>query len=373
MIEAEPMRVLQFATHSFVTLAAAALALSGCGSDPSAPTVPFNPAGASADLEAVSTTFESPVFTSFSTLSVLFDAALGGTPLVSATAAALDVHGGGTTGELQLAAARSAERIARIVPRPAAGSFSASSAAIPAEFLGKTFVYSGGSYVVSAQTGAPANGVRFVLYALDLVTLLPALPLDPTGHVDLIDLSLGSTAAARVIVVSGTTTYLDYRVSATSTATSGGVTVLGFITDGSTQASFNLRATLTLDAGLTLSYSLGVPERDFSINLTMTASGLDPVASNIAVILDMRGQNGWIRLTGEFNATGATLNVAINGTLFATITSTTGAEPVITGADGQPLAQDELDALQRVFDFADGSFAAFDEMVAPVGTFIGGA
>jgi hypothetical protein len=25
-----------------------------------------------------------------------------------------------------------------------------------------------------------------------------------------------------------------------------------------------------------------------------------------------------------------------------------------------------------VFDFADGSFASFDEMVAPVGTFIGG-
>jgi hypothetical protein len=87
----------------------------------------------------------------------------------------------------------------------------------------------------------------------------------------------------------------------------------------------------------------------------------------------MRGQNGWVRLTGEFNATGGTLNVAINGTPFATIAFTTGATPVITGAAGQPLAQDELDALQRVFDFADGSFAEFDEMVAPVGTFIGGA
>jgi hypothetical protein len=372
-MEAEPMHVLQFAKRSLLTLAAAAVALSGCGSDPSAPTVPFNPAGAIADLEAVDTTFGSPAFTSFSALSVLFDAALGGAPLVSASAAALDVHGAVTAKGLQAAAARSAERIGRIVPSPASAGFSASSAAIPAEFLGKTFVYSAGSYVVSAETGAPANGVRFILYAIDPVTLAPADPLNPTGHVDLLDLSSGTTSAARVIVVSGTTTYLDYRVSATSTVSSGRVTVLGFITDGSTEATFNLRATLTIDGGLTLSYSLGVPDRDFSINLTMSASGLTPVASNIAVILDMRGQNGWVRLTGEFSSNGATLNVAINGTVFATITATAGAAPIITGAAGQPLAQDELDALQRVFDFADGSFAVFDEMVAPVGTFIGGA
>ena len=366
------MRVLQFAKCSLVTLAAAALTLSGCSSESAAPLVPFNPAGASADFDAVNTTFGSPVYTSFSTLSVLFDAALGGAPLVSASAAALDVHGGGTAGELQVAAARSAERIARIVPRPAGAGFSASSAAIAAQFLGKTFVYSAGSYVLSAETGAPANGVRFLLYALDPVTLLPAVPLTPTGYVDLIDLSSGSTKAARVIVVSGTTTYLDYRVSATSTISSGLVAVVGSITDGTTTATYSLRSTLTYASGLTLSYALRVPARDLSIDLTMSASGLTPVASNIAVILDLRGQNGWVRLTGEFNATGATLNLAINGTPFATITATTGAVPVITGPAGQPLAQDELDALQRVFDFADGSFTAFDEMVAPVGTFIGG-
>jgi hypothetical protein len=215
--------------------------------------------------------------------------------------------------------------------------------------------------------------VRFLLYALDPVTLLPADPLNPTGYVDLMDLSSGSTKAARVIVVSGTTTYLDYRVTATSTISSGLVTVVGFITDGTTMARYSLRSTLTNASGLTLSYALRVPARDLSIDLTLSASGLTPTAGNISVILDLRGQNGWVRLTGEFNPTGATLNVAINGIPFATITATTGAVPVITGADGLPLAQEDLDALQRVFDFADGSFTAFDEMVAPVGTFIGGA
>jgi hypothetical protein len=369
-MEAEPMHVLQFAKRSILTLAAAAVALSGCGSE-SAPTVPFNPSGANADLEAVNTTFASPAFSDFSALSVLFDAALGGAPLVSASAAALDVRGGGTVRGIQAAAARSAERIARIMPRPAGGSFSSSSVAIPPEFLGKTFVYSAGSYEVSALTGAPTNGVRFLLYAIDPVTLLPTDPLDQTGYVDLIDLSSGTTSAARVIVVSGTTTYLDYRVSATSTATSGRVTVLGFITDGSTDATFNLRATLTADAGLTLSYSLDVPQRDLSIDLTMSINSTTDI-STINLTLDMRGQNGWVRLTGQLTADGGTINVAVNGTPFATITSTAGAEPVISGADGQPLAQDELDALQRVFEFAGGSFIAFDQLVAPVGMFIGG-
>jgi hypothetical protein len=32
-----------------------------------------------------------------------------------------------------------------------------------------------------------------------------------------------------------------------------------------------------------------------------------------------------------------------------------------------------LEAVQRVFEFGGGAFIAFDELVAPVGTFIGGA
>ena len=365
------MHVLQFAKRAGLTLAAAALALSGCGSE-SAPTVPFNPAGTTADLEAVNTTFASPAFTSFSSVSMLFDAALGGAPLVSASAAALDIRGSSTAKSLQAAAARSAERIARIMPRPAGASFSASSAAIPAEYLGKTFVYSAGSYVVSAETGAPATGVRFILYAIDPVTLLPTDALDRTGYVDLLDMSSGTTSAARVIVVSGTTTYLDYRVTATSTLTSGRVTVLGFITDGNTEATFNLRSVLTIDAGLTLTYSLDVPARDLSIDLSMGASGTTPETSVINLTLDMRGQNGWVRLTGQMTIDGGTINVAINGTPFATITSTVGAETVISGAAGQPLAPEELDALERIFAFSGGSFLAFDQLVMPVGTFIGG-
>jgi hypothetical protein len=368
-MEAEPMHVLQFAKRSVVTLAALALVLNGCGGSDAGPTVPFNATGTTADLEAVNTTFASPAFTEFSALSVMFDAALGGAPLVSSSAAALDLRGASTAKALQAAAARSAERIARIMPRRTAQGFSASSAAIPPAFVGKTFVWNGTAYEVSALTGAPSGGVRFILYAIDPVTLLPAAPLTQTGYVDLVDMSSGTTSAARVIVVSGTTTYLDYRVNLTATITSARVTVLGYITDGVTEATFNLRSVLT-GAGLTLSHSIDVPERDLSIDLSMTATGTTPEASTIAVTLDMRGQNGWARMTGNFSASGATLNVAINGTPFATITAAAGAEPVISGADGQPLTPEELEALQQLFEFSGGAFLAFDQLLAPVGSFI---
>ena len=172
-----------------------------------------------------------------------------------------------------------------------------------------------------------------------------------------------------MIVASGTTTYIDYRVNVNATATSGRVTVLGFITDGTTEAMFNLRSVLTAD-GLSLTYSLDVPQRDLSIDLTMTANGTTPETSSIDLTLDMRGQNGWARLSGTFTATAGNLDVAINGTPFATITSSAGAEPTIVGADGQPLAPEELEALQRLFEFSGGAFLAFDQLVAPVGSFI---
>jgi hypothetical protein len=362
------MHVLQFAKRSALTLAAAAV-MAGCGSE-STPTVPFDPAGASDDLEAVNTTFASPAFTDFASLSVLFDAALGGAPMVSSSAQAIDLRNGGTVKGAQAAAARSAERISRMMPRAARRPISAAAASIPPEYLGKTFIYSNGSYVVTAQTGAPSNGVRFWLYAVDPVTGLPASPLNQTGYVDIMDMSSGTTSAARVVVVSGTTTYLDYRVNVTAVGTSGRVTVLGYITDGNTDATFNLRSTLTVDAGLTLSYSLDVPQRDLSIDLSMTAQGTNPETSTIGVTLDMRGQNGWVRMTGEFTVNGGTLNVGINGTPFATIAFSTGGDPEITGADGQPLAPEEIETLQHLFEFSGEAFIAFDQLVLPVGMFL---
>lgn len=362
------MRVLQFAKRSVVTVAFVCATLAGCGGE-SSPDAPFNPAGTSADLDAMNSTFDSPTFASFSTFSLMFDAALGGTPIVSASAAALDVRGTGGQ-EIRAAAVRSAQRFGAMMSHAAHEGFSASIAAVPLAVAGKTFIYDPGTggYVVSDLSGAPANGVRFILYAVNPVTWAPATPLTETGYVDLIDLSGGTTQAARVIVVSGTTTYLDYTVSASSTTTSGRVSVIGYVTDGATQANINLSSTLTYTAGLTLTYSLDLPQRGVSIDLTLSASDITQPSGTINLNLVMSGPNGTVSMSGQFTDTSGTISVRINGDAFATIT-TDGVTTTITRNDGTPLTDDELQALGNVFELQASAFISFDQMLAPIGAF----
>ena len=358
------MRVLQVAKRSLTLFATVSVALTGCGD--SGPDVPFNPSGTSADIEALNAAFGSSTFASFSSQSLLFDAALSGTPLVSSSAVAMDIRASGPAG-MRAAAMRSAQRLAGLLPSAANMRFSASTAAISAAVAGKTYEYSGGTYVPGARTGAPANGVRFLLYAVDPVTFVPVAPLVETGYVDITDLSGTNTRAARVEVVSGSTTYLDYTVTANSLT--GRVTVVGFVTDGTHQANLNLQASLSSTGVLTLVYGLDVPQRDVSIDLTLTATGLDTPSGTIGIILTMSGPNGTVSLSGEFTSTGGSLTVRTGGKTFATITVTGAADPVITGAGGLPITEEDAAALRGIFELTSEAFASFDKMRAPA-TFV---
>ncbi|HZA92221.1 MAG TPA: hypothetical protein VE420_06310 [Gemmatimonadales bacterium] len=362
------MRVLQFAKRSVVTVALVSLALAGCSGE-STPDAPFNPAGTSADLDAMNSTFASPAFASFSTFSLMFDGALGGSPIISASVAALDVRGKDAPA-IRAAAVRSAARLAATLKRGTGSGFSASVAAVPAEVAGKTFVYDPNtiSYVASDLAGAPANGVRFVLYAVDPVTYTPVEPLNATGHVDLIDLSDGSTQAARVLVVSGSTTYVDYTASATTGTSSSRLTVIGMVTDGINQAKINLQSTFSFTTGLTLTYSVDLPQRDVSIDLTIGSADVSQQDSPITVSLSMRGPNGTIGMSGQFTDTSGSLNITINGSAFARVT-TSGTSVTYTRYDGTPLSDEELQVLVRVFALQEEAFISFDQMLAPVGAF----
>jgi hypothetical protein len=366
-MEAEPMRVLQFAKRSVVTVALVSLSLSGCSGD-GGPDAPFNAAGTSADLQAMNTTFASSSFASFSTFGVMFDAALGGSPIISSSVAALDVRGKDAAG-VRAAAARSARRLAAMLQPHSAASLQSGrvAAAVPAEVAGKTFVFdlASNSYVMSELTGAPVNGVRFILYKVDEASYAPLDPLEEIGYADLIDLSGGSTQAARVLVVANGTTYVDYTVTATSNTSSGRVTVVGMITDGNNQANITLRSTITFSAGLTLTYALDLPQRDVSIELSVGSNDLSQ-DSPITVSLTMSGPNGTVSMSGQFNDTSGTLNVRINGHAFATLTAT-GSSVTITRVDGSPLTDDEVAALEGVFLIQNAAFVAFDQMLAPIG------
>ncbi len=362
------MRVMQLTKRSVTLFAALSLALTACGG--SGPDAPFNPAGTSEDVQAVNATFASPAFASFASFSPYFDLALGPAPLVSSSTKIFNFRRATNAGELRAAAARNAKRIAALTPKLANGSFSAATASIPAEVAGKTFEFNGDSYVPGDRTGAPANGVRFLLYAVNPITYAPVMPLQEVGYVQLTDLSGSTSQAARVVVVSEETTYLDYTVTATATVTGGRITVAGYVTDGTNRANVNLRSTVTQSTGLTLVYTLDVPQRDVSIDLTMTMTGLDVETFAIDIDLGMSGPNGTVSMSGQMTNTGGTMDVRVNGDLFATITSSGGSEPVITGADGQPLTDEDVTALQSLFGITDSAFTSFDEMLVPVGEFM---
>src|SRR5690606_38178459 len=120
---------------------------------------------------------------------------------------------------------------------------SASLASIPPEVAGKTYIYDSeaSDWVASELTGAPANGVRFKLYATDAFGDL-VLPLIETGHVDLTDLSNGSTHRARLVAVSGSQTKADYTAEASGTGDDGNVSVAGFVGVGQNRVNFELDA-----------------------------------------------------------------------------------------------------------------------------------
>ncbi len=370
------MRVLQFAKRSVVTVALVSMSLVGCGGE-STPDAPFNPTGTTADLQAMNSTFASPAFASFSTFSLMFDAALGGAPIIATSTAALDIRGKTPQG-IRAAAVRTAQRLAATL-RPGSGTGMSTSssihggqalAAVPPEVAGKTFVYDAatGSYAASTRTGAPSNGVRFILYAVDPVSYAPADPLSETGYVDLIDMSGGTTQAARVVVVSGGITYIDYTASASSTSTSGRVSVIGMVTDGTNQATINLLTTVTYTGGLTLTYSLDLPQRDVSIDLTISSDNISQPEGTILINLTMRGPNGTVTMSGQFTETSGTVNVRVNGDAFATIT-TDGLTTTITRTDGNPMTDEDYAALQGVFEVQAGAFIAFDSLLTPVGAF----
>ena len=351
------MRVTHYARRSLAA-AGLALALAGCKNDGASPSE-FNPQGTAADVAAAQDAFASGPTASFAAVGGDISLALGGSPLVASSAALALSH-----------PSKASERYARQIAALVSGGGSAIQASvvgIPVEVAGKTFVWdeSTDAYVVSGLSGAPSNGVRFLLYAVDPVTLRPVEPVVETGYVDVIDQSTSALANVRIMVVEGDVTYLDYQVVASGTTSSAIVTLSGFAFNGTTRANFTLKNTVSNNGGgivIVLDYSLDVPSRDLSVDWTAT---FGDVSQSLTLDLTVSGPNGDVRLVGTSNADGGTFAVKVNGDTFATIT-VTASTLVVTGATGDPLTSDEEQAFEAVFDCFEGSLDAFSALLLPV-------
>jgi hypothetical protein len=244
----------------------------------------------------------------------------------------------------------------------ATASFS-TAAAIPAEYLGVTFTYNAETdqYEASDLTGAPANGVRFLVYATNPISGQIIEPLAEVGYADIVATSSESAATMRIELVSDDVTYLDYTLGATYNTDGVTVTVSGFVSNGDDRVNYDLDTHLS-DNSLTVDYTLVVPTRggfriDFEGEVTQ---------SGTTSTLEARGPHGTVTITGNHAGTSGTFEVEVNGELFATISYSQSTEPVITGADGQPLSAEELEALQKVFEVFIQAFIFADDLLNPL-------
>lgn len=224
---------------------------------------------------------------------------------------------------------------------------SGAQAIFPVDVRGKTFVWDTtlNKYAVNPTlTGAPANGVRFVLYLMgDTVLGRPRVPLQTVGAVDLTDQSTDLSNKLGVQVKYLSQVIADYTIA--GTLTTGGLTLRaqGYLTDGVTRLDFDLSMTLsasTLGVNYTLSGSNG-----FAATLQVTV-GLQTNGGTVLWRVTNAGNTVEVNLTG----TGSTVTgqILFNGGVVATVTGN-GDNPTITGSGGLPLTAQDLQALQRIF------------------------
>jgi len=193
--------------------------------------------------------------------------------------------------------------------------------------LGTTYVWdpATNSYVASSDSGAPANGERFMLYALSQRSGLPSVPLTSIGYVDLTDSSAGATGVTLVGTPAAEppATYASYSVAA------GGASLAGFVTDGTTRLDMNVRADSTTSPGtLREQTAIAVAGQDLHVDESVTVSGGGENGDTVRMTTDLRVASGGevVRAAGDVTLDTTThlgsgqMAVSVNDSAFATIT-----------------------------------------------------
>ena len=192
-------------------------------------------------------------------------------------------------------------------------------AVVPAEYLGVTFTYDPETdeYGPSELPGAPADGVRFIVYSVNPINGLPTEPLVEVGYADIVTTESANAASVRVELVSNAITYLDYTVAFTGSSTEITMAVSGFVSNGEDRVDFDLDNQASSTA-ISVDYVLTVPTRDgFRLAIELDAS--ESVAT---VNIDVRGAHGRVEFSGSVTDGAGTVDIEVNGELFATMTVT---------------------------------------------------
>jgi hypothetical protein len=350
--------------RSLPRLAAAALMVAvstACTEDPAGPgqVGEFDAVAVDANLDALDAVFLTGEWKSFEALSSLFN--LGNV--------AASVGSGSSIESLRIddmalgtgATLMAASRITRV----AAGSIPV----ISTGARGTTFVIdpATGQYVPDAgRSGAPSNGVRFILYGLNPITGEPLLEQE-IGHADLVDEGDAVPGIAlRLTVVSGGETFLEYAVRADGGDTSGSIEVDGFVRDAEHRLDFELDMVGNSNGGqqtFDLDVHLEITSRGFEVDVSVSGLEVDGSGSGTIEVLVRHGDDSiQVDITGSDTEISAEFR--LNGGLFATATGDP-ENPVIRGAGGEPLTVEEQHVLIHVLEAIEDVFEFFGELLVP--------
>jgi len=221
---------------------------------------------------------------------------------------------------------------------------------IPADLLGTTFEWDEveGAYVQTERAGAPAAGVRFILY--DRTQSPPV----ENGFLDITDESDPSADRLNVHVEKDGITRLDYDVEVTETTSGLTVAVAGFLTDGASRIDFEVleAVTETVDGfGIDVSYSMSLAGESLGVEFDYVVD----FGTTLTLELTATFVNGFNTLVLDLSQTGEGAiegTVEWNGDLVMTIVDDGTGQPAFLGPEGEELTLAEAQALEDMFEIA---------------------
>lgn len=237
----------------------------------------------------------------------------------------------------------------RFSPSPGHATIGDPTALIPDTLFGRTLVpdASGAFAVDPTLTGAPSNGVRFMVRT-------PGTTLD-IGYADLTESVSGATSTLTLDVKTPAGTVVMHNVeTATSGSTSATDDFAGYATNGTDRMDYtvHIQSTATRTVATT---TIGAPSANVAVADTSVTDGM--TASDVHVSRITVGSTV-IRITtptvvdplyGGYTDSD-TSKVTVNGAAFATITVDQSGNASITAPDGSALSSSDMGALNAVGD-----------------------
>jgi len=337
------------------------LTLVGACDDSTGPDEEFTPEAALTDYQAMEAVINSDEWDDFRAASSLFSYGDGSSQDVPAALAQ-------TIESLSSLRGSGGDTLARAVIRNLGDLPIHAQAIISETHRGVTFAWDVelGEYSASELTGAPANGVRFVLYELDENE--DPIVENEIGFVDLVD--EGDEVEGIVLRLSATANelhFLDYRVELENPEPgSGALSIDGFLRNDTDQLDFAIAVQGSQSGGsetVDITFDASIDSRDFEVSLALDGVNDETGEAGSLTLSVSHGAHS-VEVSGTVTEGVVDGLIRLNGEDWATMTGA-AANPTFNSADGDGFTAQELEMLGQIGNMAERVFAFFGELMEP--------